>query len=53
MNQEKALDLLSVNGGCEVRGGIDKTILAILIVDSCWSWMIGTRVFIIQLSQYK
>lgn len=50
INAAKALDMLSVTGDVKLEG-TKITILAPSIVDSCWNWMLGTSVFIIQLSQ--
>lgn len=51
INAAKSFGYAFNNWGCKVRGDKDKTILALLIVDSCWNRMLGTWVFIIQLSQ--
>lgn len=51
INAAKSFGYAFSNWGCKVRGDKDKTILALSIVDSCWNWMLGTWVFIIQLSQ--
>lgn len=51
INAAKSFGYAFNNWGCKVRGDKDKTILALSIVDSCWNRMLGTWVFIIQLSQ--
>lgn len=51
INAAKSFGYAFNNWGCKVRGDKYKTILALSIVDSCWNRMLGTWVFIIQLSQ--